>query len=70
MGNGQISLDNVILDGDTSYNITDIDNHTLSILPKLAERITIKGKSEIDAPTKFSAVISPDYTTDKTVEWS
>lgn len=65
-----ISAENVMLIGEDSYEITDIKNHTITILPKLAESIEIIGKDEIDATEQFSAVVSPDYTTDKSVVWS
>ena len=65
-----ISAENVMLIGDNTFAITDIKNHTLTILPKLAESIEIVGKDEIDATEQFSAVVSPDYTTDKSVVWS
>lgn len=66
----EISIENVMLIGDDTFDITDVKNHTLTIIPKLAEKIIIEGTAEIDAVTKFNAVVSPDYTKDKTVVWS
>ena len=66
----EISIENVMLIGEDTYEITDIKNHTIAILPKLAESIEIIGSTEIDKATQFTAVISPDYTTDKSVVWS
>ena len=66
----EISIENVMLIGEDTYEITDIKNHTLTILPKLAEGIEIIGSEEIDRATQFTTVVSPDYTTDKSVVWS
>lgn len=70
LGNCEISLENVMLIGDDTFDITDIKNHTLTILPKLAESIEIIGSEEIDKVAQFTAIVSPDYTTDKSVMWS
>ena len=70
LGECEISIENLMLIGDDTYEIADIKNHTITILPKLAESIEIIGKDEIDATEQFSAVVSPDYTTDKSVVWS
>lgn len=43
---------------------------SLEILPKLAEGIEISGADVISSVTTYTAIITPDYTTDKTVEWS
>lgn len=66
----EISLENVILIGENTFEITDIKNHTITILPKLAESIEIIGITKIDKATQFKAVVSPDYTTDTSVVWS
>ena len=70
LGACEISMENVMLIGDDTYEIADIKNHTITILPKLAESIEIVGKDEIDATVLFGAIVSPDYTTDKSVVWS
>lgn len=70
VGACDISIENVMLIGDDTFEITDIKNHTLTILPKLAESIEIIGSAEIDKATQFTTVVSPDYTTDKSVVWS
>jgi hypothetical protein len=41
LGNAEISIKDVMLIGDDTFDITDIKNHTLTILPKLAENIEI-----------------------------
>mgnify|MGYP004623082843 CR=1 FL=1 len=70
IGKYEIALENVLLIGDDNYSITDIVNSTLEIKPKLAESIEIVGESKIDKATQFTAVVSPDYATDKSVDWS
>ena len=70
IGNVEISLKNVVLIGDDYYDIAEVVNCILEIKPKLAESIEIIGASEFDSATQFTAVVSPDYTTDKSVVWS
>ena len=70
MGNGEITVENVILVGDEIHSISDIVAYCFEINPKLAERIEIVGSATIDAPTQFTAKFFPDYTTNKTVAWS
>ena len=69
-GKYEIALENVLLIGDDEYSITDIVNSTFEIKPKLVESIEIVGESKIDKATQFTAVVSPDYATDKSVDWS
>jgi len=47
-----------------------IENTNIKILPKLAESITISGKTDISDATTYTATIIPDYTTNKNIEWS
>ena len=70
IGNVEISLENVVLIGDDYYDIAEVVKCILEIKPKLAESIEIIGASEFDSATQFTAVVSPDYTTDKSVVWS
>ena len=70
IGNAEISLKDVLLIGEADYPISETKSAVLEILPKLAERIQISGPSAIDKTTKYTASVSPDYTTDKTVTWS
>ena len=58
------------LSGEEDYPFENKINAKTEILPKLASSITITGNSIIYEPTKFTAEVYPDYTTDKTIEWS
>ena len=69
-GSTQIYIENAVLIGNSDYELEVIKNYTFDILPKLAESIEIIGQSEIDGATKYDAVVSPEYTSDKTVIWS
>ena len=70
IGNTEISIENIQLAGNDYYDITEVKNYTVTILPKLTESIVIKGNSQVDSVIKYNAVVSPDYTTDKSVIWS
>jgi len=70
VGNTEIVIENVKMIGNEHFDITDTENHTLEIKPKLAESIEIMGDAEIDGAAQFTASFSPDYTTDKSVEWA
>lgn len=69
-GKLEVSIENVILTGDADYEITDIKNNCIEIKPKLAESIEIIGSGKIDKAFQYTAEVYPDYTTDKSVEWS
>ena len=56
--------------GNETYFFEERIPGTLEILPKLAESIEISGTDVISAETTYNAIVSPDYTTDKSVEWS
>ena len=71
LGNAEITVQNVSLIGDDGeYQITDIKGNNVTILGKLAEKIEIIGENSINKATKFSAVVSPEYTANKNVTWS
>jgi len=56
--------------GNETYFFEERISGGLEILPKLAEGIEISGADVISSTTTYTAIITPDYTTDKTVEWS
>ncbi len=62
--------DDSFLVGSEDYHFDELNNTTLKIEPKKVERVTVSGLSNIDKATKYEALVTPDYTTDKTVIWS
>lgn len=73
LGVSTISIENVILYGDSEdevYGITDLTGINFEIKLKLAESIKITGSDSVDKTTKYIAVISPDDTANKEVDWS
>ena len=58
------------LSGEEDYLFENKINAKIEILPKLASSVTIYGDSYIYAPTQFTAEVYPDYTADKTIEWT
>ena len=70
IGNYNIVVEKATLLGNSNYEIIDFANSKIELLPKLAESIEIIGNVKIDKKTQFIAVVSPDYTTDKSVVWS
>ncbi len=65
----EITSDSILV-GESDYAFDVIKSQVLKINPKLAESISISGSTNISATTKYTATIYPDYTTDKSVEWS
>ncbi len=65
----EISIEEATLIGDADYIIEDTANNIVTIMPKLAEKIIISGKEQIDGPTKYVANILPEYATNKEVIW-
>ena len=60
----------IMLSSKNQYKFNSINNGKLTIRPKLAEKIEIIGECVIDGTTKYTAVVSPCYTTNKEVVWS
>ena len=58
------------LSGEEDYPFENKINAKIQILPKLASSVTIYGDSTIYEPYQYTAEVYPDYTTDKTIEWS
>ena len=58
------------LSGEEDYAFENKIDAKIEILPKLASSVTIYGNSTIYEPTQFTAEVYPDYTTDKSIEWS
>ncbi len=56
--------------GNDTYFFGERIPGTLEILPKLAESIEISGEDVISSEATYNAIVSPDYTTDKSIEWS
>ncbi len=56
--------------GNDTYFFEERIPGTLEILPKLAESIEISGADVISSEATYTAIVNPDYTTDKSVEWS
>lgn len=56
--------------GNETYFFEEIIACSLEILSKLAEGIEISGADIISSATTYTAIVTPDYTTDKSVEWS
>ncbi len=56
--------------GNDEYSFEERIAGNLEILPKLAENIEISGVDVISAESTYTAIVSPDYTTNKEVEWS
>ena len=67
-----ISLTNksVLMDSTSDYSFAELTDMAATINPKLAESIIIEGDAIIDSATKYTAVVLPDYTTDKKVIWT
>ena len=65
----EIANDSVLM-GEEDFSFDVIEGKTLQINPKLAESISIVGNTQILEPTKYEAIVYPDYTTDKSVTWS
>ncbi len=65
----EITTDSVIMSSKVDYNFDGLYGTSFDILPKLAEGISIVGDEIIENKTKYSVVFSPDYTTNKNVEW-
>lgn len=65
-----ITTDSVIMSSKVDYDFDGLYGTSFDILPKLAEGISIVGDETIENKTKYSAVLSPDYATNKNVEWS
>ena len=56
--------------GNDAYFFEESIAGNLEILPKLAESIEISGEDVISSATTYTAIVKPDYTTDKSVLWS
>ncbi len=69
IGEATIEMSDVILKG-IQNNAFETVTKNITVLPKLAESIEVSGLDKIDAPQKYSAIILPDYTTNKEVVWS
>lgn len=70
---GKIAIeitDESCLVGNETHNFEERIPGNLEIKPKLAESIEIIGNTEITTVTTYTVNILPDYTTDKSVEWS
>lgn len=69
---GKITIEmyDVILVGDSNYNIDASAIKNITVLPKLTEKIEIVGPNKIETSTKYTAVVTPYYTTNKEVFWS
>ncbi len=65
-----IEITDALMIGEGEYEFDEKGSKTITVLPKLAESIEIAGNDEIDKPTEYTAVVLPDYTSNKTVEWS
>lgn len=69
-GEVSVKISDIILIGESTYNIDAVSVKSIRVLPKLAEKIEIVGSNKIDASTKYTAIVTPDYTTNKEVSWS
>ena len=69
-GEVSVEISDIILIGESAYNIDADSVKSIRVLPKLAEKIEIVGSNKIDASTKYTAIVTPDYTTNKEVSWS
>lgn len=56
--------------GNEAYFFEERIAGDLEILPKLAEGIEISGADVISSATTYTVVVTPDYTTDQSVEWA
>jgi len=65
----EFTSDSVIM-GNEDYNFEVLGAIVLTAIPKLAESVEISGDGEIAGAAKYIATVYPDYTTDKSVEWS
>jgi len=69
-GVANIEACDVVLLGDETYSFESGASQSISILPKLCERIEISGPQYIDEPSKYTASVYPEYTSNKSVVWS
>ena len=69
-GVANIEACDVVLLGDETYSFESGALQSISILPKLCERIEISGPQYIDEPSKYTASVYPEYTSNKSVVWS
>lgn len=70
VGSVTIEIIGASMVGEEAYEFEETVSKTITVLPKLAESVEIVGADEIDSPTHYTALVMPDYTTDKSVEWS
>lgn len=66
-----ISLTNnsVLMDSTSDYRFAELVGANATIKAKFPESISIEGEVVIDSPTKYTAIVTPDYAT-YDVEWS
>lgn len=69
-GEVSVEISDIILIGESTYNIDAVSVKSIRGVPKLAEKIKIVGSNKIDASTKYTAIVTHDYATNKEVSWS
>ncbi len=62
-------LDSTKYGDKTLESFTNLNSTNIEINPNLAENIVISGADTISDITEYTAIITPDYTTNKSIEW-
>ena len=59
-----------LADGNNTYDFEETETAQIKVNPIFVKTITINGTDEIDSATQFTATVSPNNATEKSVIWS